>query len=104
MKRILSVLVIAAPLAAQEPNAGALRIVVTPANPVVTAGDSLRLSAQVVDASGKAVGGVRVRYFDFLHPAIPGGLVALAEPALEGLERVPLLRAISGSLLIHAER
>jgi hypothetical protein len=47
---------------------------------------------------------VRVRYFDFLHPAIPGALVAMAEPALEALERVPLLRAMSGSLLIHAER
>ena len=49
-------------------------------------------------------GGIRVRYFDFLHPAIPGGLVPMVEPVLEGLERVPLLRAISGSLLIHAER
>jgi SAM-dependent methyltransferase len=49
-------------------------------------------------------GGVRVRYFDFLHPAIPRRLVPTVEPALEGLERVPVLRAISGSLLIHAER
>jgi len=49
-------------------------------------------------------GGVRVRYFDFLHPAIPGGLVSMVEPALEGFERVPLLRVIAGSLLIYAER
>ena len=60
MKRILSVLLIAAPVAAQEPAAA--RIVVTPANPVVTAGDTIRLNAHVVDASGKTVDGVKVRF------------------------------------------
>lgn len=44
-----------------------------------------------------------VTYFDFLHPAIPAALLPLMEPVTEGLERIPLLRAISGSLLIHAE-
>ncbi|MEW5918643.1 MAG: Ig-like domain-containing protein, partial [Gemmatimonadota bacterium] len=64
MKRFFGLLVLAAPLtaAAQEPNASAMRIVVAPANPVVTAGDTLRLNAHVVDASGKAVDGVRVRF------------------------------------------
>jgi hypothetical protein len=64
MKRFFSLLVLAAPLtaAAQEPNASAMRIVVAPANPVVTAGDTLRLNAHVVDATGKAVEGVRVRF------------------------------------------
>lgn len=47
---------------------------------------------------------IRVRYFDFLHPAIPGRLVPVAAPALAALERVPLVRAFSGSLLIDAER
>jgi SAM-dependent methyltransferase len=47
---------------------------------------------------------ISVRYFDFLHPAIPGGLLGLLEPPLKVLERVPLLRAIAGSLLIDAER
>ena len=45
-----------------------------------------------------------VRYFDFLHPATPRALLATMEPVAEFLERVPVLRAISGSLLIHAER
>jgi len=45
-----------------------------------------------------------VRYFDFLHPSTPPSFLTLAEPLAESLERVPLLRAISGSLLIHAER
>ncbi len=62
MTRILPALLLAAPLTAQEPNATAMRIVVTPANPVVTAGDTIRLSAHVVDASGKTVDGVRVRF------------------------------------------
>lgn len=31
---------------------------------------------------------VRVRYFDFLHPAIPAGLVPVLEPVLEGLEPI----------------
>jgi hypothetical protein len=44
-----------------------------------------------------------VRYFDFLHPSTPRALLRLAEPFAESLERVPGLRAISGSLLIHAE-
>lgn len=44
-----------------------------------------------------------VTYFDFLHPAIPASFLPLMEPVTEQLERVPLLRAISGSLLIHAE-
>ena len=44
-----------------------------------------------------------VTYFDFLHPAIPAALISLLEPVTEQLERVPLLRAISGSMLIHAE-
>jgi hypothetical protein len=42
---------------------GATRIVVTPANPRMVAGDTLRLSAQAVDASGKPIPGVRVRFF-----------------------------------------
>jgi hypothetical protein len=62
MKRLLSALLIAAPVAAQEPNVSGMRIVVTPANPVVTAGDTIRLSAHVVDATGKAVDGPKVRF------------------------------------------
>jgi len=45
-----------------------------------------------------------VTHFDFVHPAIPGALLPVVEPLLERLERVPFVRALSGSMLIHAER
>ena len=45
-----------------------------------------------------------VTYFDFLHPSTPAFLLPLLEPMVEHLERVPLLRAFSGSMLINAER
>lgn len=62
MNLLFSVLLFAGPIAAQEPSPATHRIVVTPANPVVTAGDTIRLTAHVVDASGKTVDGVRVRF------------------------------------------
>lgn len=45
---------------AQAPEVA--RIVVSPANPTVVAGDTLRLSAQAFDASGKVLEGVRIRF------------------------------------------
>jgi hypothetical protein len=39
-----------------------LRISVSPARPIVTVGDTLRLSAQVLDESGRPVEGARVRF------------------------------------------
>lgn len=47
---------------------------------------------------------VSVRHFDFVHPGIPGALLPALQPVLERLERVPGLRALSGSMLIQAER
>ncbi|HJU75325.1 MAG TPA: Ig-like domain-containing protein [Gemmatimonadaceae bacterium] len=38
------------------------RVVITPAQPTVVAGDTLRLRAQVVDASGQPMANVRVRF------------------------------------------
>ncbi len=38
------------------------RLVITPAQPVVVAGDTLRLRAQVIDASGQPMANVRVRF------------------------------------------
>jgi hypothetical protein len=54
----------------------------------------------------RAVGFTRfeVTHFDFVHPGIPGALLPVLEPVLERLEGVPGVRAISGSMLIHAER
>src|SRR5262245_37963822 len=38
------------------------RVVVTPARPVVSAGDTMRLSAQALDANGKAIADARIRF------------------------------------------
>ena len=51
----------------QDPQAGTAaspiaRVVVTPAKPVMTARDTLQLSAQALDASGRPVPNVRYRY------------------------------------------
>jgi SAM-dependent methyltransferase len=45
-----------------------------------------------------------VVHFDFVHPAIPSSLLPIVERVVERLERVPLVRALSGSMLIDAER
>jgi hypothetical protein len=67
---VFSVLVLAAlqaqtpgqPPAAQLPASPIAKLVVTPAKPVMIAQDTLRLTAQALDASGKAVDNVRYRY------------------------------------------
>jgi hypothetical protein len=47
----------------QQPAAApAARIIISPANPTVTARDSLRLSARVVDAQGQPLPGARIRF------------------------------------------
>ncbi len=47
---------------------------------------------------------VAVRYFDFLHPAVPAGLVPSIERIGSCVEQIPVLSALSGSLFIYAER
>ena len=47
---------------------------------------------------------ISVRQFDFLHPSTPTSFVAPLAWLGERLETVPGLRAIAGSMLIHAER
>lgn len=42
----------------------------------------------------------RVRHIDFLHPALPARWIKSAERLSDFLERVPLIRTISGSLAI----
>ncbi len=59
--------VLAFPLYAQQPAAGLppspiARLVVSPASPVVVAGDTLRLVAQPLDAAGQLVPNVRVTF------------------------------------------
>ncbi|MGQ0766412.1 MAG: Ig-like domain-containing protein [Gemmatimonadota bacterium] len=60
--RIASLLLAAAVASTAHAQNADVRIVVNPAQPVMNAGDSLRLSAQVLDAAGRAIDGARVRY------------------------------------------
>ena len=54
----------------------------------------------------RAVGfvGVRVTPFDFLHPAVPAPLIGIVDRVGRFVERVPVLREISGSLLITGSK
>ena len=96
----------------QAQSAEVARIVVTPAKPVVTAGDTLRLQAQAFDASGKPVPDVRIRFqgqgarfegqVDSLGlvtagatGTLPVAVVALAPGARPKLERVEV-RMVAG--------
>jgi SAM-dependent methyltransferase len=47
---------------------------------------------------------VRVRPFDFVHPALSRGLISTAVRVGYALEAIPLVREISGSMLITASR
>jgi 2-polyprenyl-3-methyl-5-hydroxy-6-metoxy-1,4-benzoquinol methylase len=47
---------------------------------------------------------IKITPFDWLHPAIPKGIIKLVEGIGGLIERAPLLREFSGSLLISAKR
>lgn len=47
---------------------------------------------------------VKVEPFDFLHPGTPRPLIGVVEKLGSGLEKVPGVREISGSLVLRAER
>jgi SAM-dependent methyltransferase len=47
---------------------------------------------------------IRIDPFDFLHPSVPVGLISAVANLGEQLERTPIVREISGSLLIRARR
>lgn len=47
---------------------------------------------------------VSVRPFDFLHPALPAATLRWLAPCGAGLERLPLVKEIAGSLLIKARK
>ncbi len=68
--------------------------------------DEMAFTRAAISRMLRAVGFTRfeVTHFDFVHPGIPGALLPVLEPVLERLEGVPGVRAISGSMLIHAER
>ncbi|MEW5918866.1 MAG: hypothetical protein AB1762_20860, partial [Gemmatimonadota bacterium] len=52
----------AQPTQPAQPQSPIARLVVTPANPVMNAGDTLRLSAQALDADGRPVPNAVVRF------------------------------------------
>jgi hypothetical protein len=74
--RSLLLLALPATLGAQS----VARVVVTPANPTVIAGDTLRLKAQAVDANGRPVAGATIRFQQtggqFEGTVSPDGLVS----------------------------
>jgi ubiquinone/menaquinone biosynthesis C-methylase UbiE len=47
---------------------------------------------------------ISVEPFDFLHPIVPRPLIKMVECAGKLIERVPVLREISGSLIIRARK
>lgn len=49
-------------------------------------------------------GHVVITPFDFIHPALPSGLLDRVAPLLNRLEKIPLVREIAGSLVITAAR
>jgi hypothetical protein len=63
MTRILVALVVLPVLAGAAAAQQSPRLVVTPQNPRMVARDTLRLSAQFVDAAGQPVAGARIRFF-----------------------------------------
>jgi hypothetical protein len=74
--RFLLLLVFPAVLTAQSVS----RVVVTPANPTVVAGETLQLRAQALDASGRPVSGATIRFQQtggqFEGTVTPDGLVS----------------------------
>ncbi|KKS12515.1 MAG: Methyltransferase type 12 [Candidatus Daviesbacteria bacterium GW2011_GWB1_41_5] len=47
---------------------------------------------------------ISIQPFDFMHPAIPRPLLSVMDPILMGMESVPLIREIAGSLIIKATK
>jgi len=47
---------------------------------------------------------IEIVNFDFLHPAIPGWMLPVMERIALMVEKIPLMRAISGSLIIKASK
>jgi hypothetical protein len=47
---------------------------------------------------------IKITPFDFLHPSIPGWAILLVNTPLEVLEKIPLIKEISGSLIVEAKK
>ena len=62
MSRLIAAIFVFGASVAQGQNVEVARIAVTPAKPVMMAGDTLRLQGQALDAAGQPVPGARVRF------------------------------------------
>jgi ubiquinone/menaquinone biosynthesis C-methylase UbiE len=49
-------------------------------------------------------GSIRITPFDFLHPFIPGWAILILNTPLMALEKFPIVKEISGSLIIEAKK
>ncbi len=47
---------------------------------------------------------IRIKPFDFLHPAVPGSLIPIVSAFGETIEKIPVLKEIAGSLYIKAKK
>ena len=47
---------------------------------------------------------IEIKPFDFMHPAIPIGLISLFKPITELFEKIPVIKELSGSLIIFAKK
>ena len=56
------------------------------------------------ELSGHGFKDIAVTPFDFLHPGIPARLIPLLKPLCDCAEKIPLLRAIAGSLYIKCKK
>ncbi len=70
-------------------------------SPEETAFIRWRIDQQLRDAG---FGDVRIRPFDFLHPAVPRPLIPVVKAVGGTFERLPGLREIAGSLIISGKR
>jgi hypothetical protein len=59
-------------------------------------------AARALKAAGFAA--AEVELFDFLHPATPAALCGVVDHLGRAIERVPLLREITGSFVMRARR
>ncbi len=47
---------------------------------------------------------IRIRNYDFLHPLTPDPLISLVEKISTVAEKIPILKEVSGSLVIYAKK
>ncbi len=94
-------LAIAAAALLQQPTASRVaRIVVTPANPVVVAGDTLRLRAEALDSAGRPIANALVHFFASAYAEELGAIdetTGLLHAGFRGFFPVRVVAGVPGS-------